>query len=343
MNNWDSKDEQKKCTIDEDLKSIEMTCKRLEIERIHHLNFQSSYWQRVFSPLLKGYQSGSNTPNPDILCNREIKFGDLFDWTMDRGMADYFATGHYARISNNNRAHQLRQAHDLGKDQTYFLAAINLTCLQRTLFPVGTLMKSTVKTDIVREAGLLHLINRKESMGLCFIGKRRRGKFGEFISNFVFEPEPGRIVDFDTGKVLVEVTHKGLPNYTIGQNVSLSGAKSKMYAVSKNQKDNILLVVNDRHHEALWSDTLKVEMGQLNSLNNVADFTSEIYCTIRSVDKCGVKVKRISKNHSGSGYLEIELEKPVFAPCPGQWAVFYSEDEFSSSSGRICLGGGQIR
>lgn len=328
MNNWDAREEEgNNCTIGEDLKSIEMTCKALEISKLHHVNYQSSYWQRVFSPVLSGYQNGDKTPNPDILCNREIKFGELYDWS--RGRADFLATGHYARITCTGNGWLMRQAKDLGKDQTYFLAAINRSCLERTMFPVGNLLKSAVKGALAREAGLDHLFDRKESMGLCFIGKR--GKFRDFMANFVPESEPGAIIDFESGAEIAR--HQGLSNYTLGQNVAVSGAKSRLYLVKKDLHRNALLVVDSLLHPALWTRTFKLaDFGGLGE-NDLRP----LFCCIRSVDKTGTRVRRVSRESDGN--MEVELDDQVYAPCPGQWAVFYTED---GGTGRICLGGGPI-
>lgn len=329
MNNWDSREEEgKNCTISEDIKSIERTCKILDINKLHHVNYQSSYWQRVFSPVLSGYQNGYTTPNPDILCNKEIKFGELYEWAIEgAGGADYLATGHYARIDRNL---VLRQAKDIGKDQTYFLAAINRNCLNRIIFPVGNLLKSTVKTDILRESGLNHLIDRKESMGLCFIGKR--GKFRDFMDNFVPQSEPGPIIEYETGNEIGR--HKGLSNYTIGQNVALSGAKGRLYLSKKDHEHNSLIVVDDQSHPALWTRSFKISSIPID----LKEFT-QITCSIRSVDKIGTKLKSFKRLVD---CVEIELEDFVYAPCPGQWAVFYAQDGLSEKYGRICLGGGEI-
>ena len=325
MNNWDARAEDgKNCTLADDLKSIEQTCKVLEINKLHHVNYQSSYWQRVFSPVLRGYESGEMTPNPDILCNREIKFGELYKWAM--GRADYLATGHYARIDGS----VMRQARDLGKDQTYFLAAIDRKCLEKTIFPVGHLLKAAIKEKIVRESGLSHLVDRKESMGLCFIGKR--GKFRDFMANFVADSEPGPIFKYESAIEIAK--HRGLSNYTIGQNVSVSGAKSRLYLVRKDVERNALIVVDDQMHPSLWTKTLKVA-----SLPELPE-GQIISCSIRSVDKAGTRVKRVDR--SLSGCVEIELADEVYAPCPGQWAVFYAEDGESGECGRICLGGGPL-
>lgn len=335
MNNWDARDEKgKNCTIDEDLKSIEKTCKILEISKIHHVNYQSSYWQRVFSPVLAGYQSGACTPNPDILCNKEIKFGELYEWAVEgSGKADYLATGHYARIQKEI---ELRQALDLGKDQTYFLSAIDRICLKRTIFPVGNLIKSNLKIEILKEAGFNHLIDRKESMGLCFIGKR--GRFQNFMSDFIHQSQPGPVINYETG-IELNQQHKGLSYYTLGQNASLSGVKTRLYVAAKDLSKNALLVVDSLDHPALWTKYLKIS--KFHNFLDVSDAVkrSNIFCSIRSVDKNGIKIKNISKE---SNHLRVELEEAVFAPCSGQWAVFYSDDENAKTCGRLCLGGGPI-
>lgn len=336
MHNWDARIEEEpgnNCTLLEDLRSVEKSCKVLGIEKLHRLNFQSSYWQRVFTPVLTGYQNGNCTPNPDILCNREIKFGELFKWAIGNG-ADLLATGHYARIDDENR---LRQAKDLQKDQTYFLGAIDSKCLERTVFPVGNFMKTRIKTEIIREAGLNHLIDRKESMGLCFIGKRR--KFLDFISNFGSEilSTPGPIFSQETGKEL-SFNHRGLSFYTIGQNVAVSGVKTRLYVSGKDLKRNSLQVVESLNHPSLWKNVLIIPKWSGSEKFKATDV---VYCSIRSVDKLGVRVE--SFREVSNDKLEVKLADRVFAPCPGQWVIFYIEDHKSSTCGRICIGGVPIQ
>ncbi len=157
MHNWDARIEGSDCTLDADWESVQKTCDVLGIEKVYKKNFQSSYWQRVFDPMIEGYTTGKLTPNPDILCNREIKFGELYRWFERETDADMLATGHYARIFDGS----LRQSVDLSKDQTYFLAAVDREKWKRVLFPVGGLQKSVVKGELVREAGLKHLLGRK--------------------------------------------------------------------------------------------------------------------------------------------------------------------------------------
>ena len=194
------------------------------------------------------------------------------------------------------------------------------------------MIKTRLKTEILKEAGLNHLIDRKESMGLCFIGKR--GRFQNFMSIFVPQPLPGPVINLETGTDLGQ-QHNGLSSYTIGQNASLSGVKSKLYVAAKDISKNALLVVGSLHHPALWTKSFKVS--KFNGFK--CEQSTNLFCSIRSVDKTGVKVKSISEE---SIHLIVELEEAIFAPCPGQWAVFYAEDEESKLYGRLCLGGGPI-
>jgi tRNA (5-methylaminomethyl-2-thiouridylate)-methyltransferase len=331
MNNWDVRDEGFACTANEDFISIEKTCKVLGISKVHQVNYQRPYWQRVFMPLLDGYSTGTVTPNPDILCNREIKFGELFEWSM--GRADFLATGHYARILNG----ELRQARDIGKDQTYFLAAINRSCLSSTIFPVGNLMKSDIKSTLLAEASLNHLMDRKESMGICFIGKRK--KFKKFISEFVPDSISGPMINLDSGLVYENHFHSGLASYTLGQKVAIGGVRNKLYVGKKDLDRNALLVVDRLDHPSLWSD--KIYIKNCEKLTNSINGYSCLYCSIRSVDKRGSKVRKIEKLPDR---ILVELEDRVFAPCEGQWAVFYAEDSHASTNdmGRICIGGSEI-
>ena len=346
MNNWDARmEEGTNCTLAADFESVEKTCRIVGIDKVHRLNFQSSYWQRVFTPVLTGYQSGNWTPNPDVLCNREIKFGELFEWAIGGGgTSDLLATGHYARINVDcdNRS-LLRQARDLNKDQTYFLGAVDRKCLERTIFPLGNLMKTHVKIDLVLEAGLKHLIDRKESMGMCFIGKRR--KFQDFIDEFgpKLSVTPGSIVCLETGNELVS-KHKGLSFYTIGQNVSISGSKTRLYVAGKDLERNSLQVVNSLNHPSLWKNVFTVtKWSGFDELKLKLKMNGNcIYCSIRSVDKTGVRVKSFEVICDDKLQVYLEDYNFVFAPCPGQWAMFYAEDDKSETLGRICLGGSQI-
>lgn len=334
MHNWDARDEVRagKCTLDADWQSVQKTCEILKIDNLHRVNFQSSYWQRVFSPIVDGYASGRETPNPDILCNREIKFGDLFQWAMDVVKADALATGHYARIFNN----QLRQSLDIGKDQTYFLSAVNASSWSRTIFPLGNVFKSQVKSELVKEANLHHLIGRKESMGICFVGKR--DEFPLFIGQFIDDSvKSGPIVLLDSGQRLPE-SHKGLSFYTIGQSARIGGAGKRLYVAKKCPEENVLYVVDRQDHPVLYTPTIAVKNSHL--VTKLHDYLHlRLYCSIRSNDKSG---SRLLSVHKEGERIIINLEHPLYAPCSGQWAVFYAEDEHTKTRGKLCLGGAPI-
>ncbi len=337
MHNWDARDElgTGHCTLDSDWESVQKTCKVLKIDKLHRVNFQSSYWQRVFDPIIEGYAGGKETPNPDILCNREIKFGDLFKWATDEVKADALATGHYARIFHD----QLRQSHDLGKDQTYFLSAVNRKCWSKTVFPIGGILKSQVKENLVKEAKLNFLIGRKESMGICFVGKR--DKFKSFLGQFISSKpdEPGPIINIDTNQYILE-PHKGLSFYTLGQSARVGGAGRKLYVARKSHQDNTLYVVDRQDHSLLnrYSIVIKNDQSLLKSLKTLSPYP--IFCSIRSSDKIGSLVTSVDE---ADGCFTINLRDPVYAPCPGQWAVFYAEDEQTHLNGRLCLGGSPIK
>ncbi len=337
MHNWDARDElgAAYCTLDADWESVQKTCEILKIEKLSRVNFQSSYWQRVFDPIIQGYSTSIETPNPDILCNREIKFGDLFRWAFEELKVDALATGHYARILNNH----LRQSADISKDQTYFLAAVNQACWSQTIFPVGDVLKAQVKGSVVREAKLDHLIGRKESMGMCFVGKR--DKFKTFLDQFISscKNEPGPIVHFDSNRPLLE-QHKGLSFYTLGQSARVGGVGKKLYVARKCSQDNTLYVVDRQDHPLLLSKLISIRFNQnlVNSLRKNSRFA--IFCSVRSNEKFGSQVADIEESTEG---IDVHLKHPVYAPCSGQWAVFYAEDELSKGHGRLCLGGSQIK
>lgn len=345
MNNWDGAGDEG-CMGNVDFDSVRESCRVLGIAKLHRVNYQSAYWQRVFAPVVRGYEGGALTPNPDVLCNREIKFGCLYRWAVEEEGADLLATGHYARLSlgdssvtGSSMAGELRQSRDLCKDQTYFLAAVDRTRLGRVLFPMGELYKKTdVKGRLVHEAGLEHLRDRRESMGLCFVGKRRC--FQDFIGDYVArgELEPGRIVCLDTGRVY-SGTHRGVAFYTLGQSVAVSGARSRLYVARKDPASNTLLVVDNLHHRALQRRVLTVESAGVEMLFARMG-RMDIYCVVRSVDKEGVLVESVERAVDGS--IRVSLRESVFAPCPGQWAVFYAHDADAHERGRLCLGGGVI-
>ncbi len=239
MRNWDSNinndflgnpnDFNDICPQEKDYNDALELCKQLDIP-LHRVDFIKEYWDNVFTYFLKELDKG-RTPNPDLLCNKYIKF-DLFIKEAKKLGADYVATGHYARIEGN----RLLRAKDLNKDQTYFLADVKLDAFKNVMFPIGEYTKPEVR-EIAKEAGL-NVAEKKDSTGICFIGERN---FQQFVKNYL-KPNPGNIVDVKTGEVIG--THTGLMNYTIGQrrNVGLSGDDDRHYVCGKDTKKNILYI-----------------------------------------------------------------------------------------------------
>ena len=235
MKNWDQVEEGIPCQAEKDWEDVQRVCDSLGMER-HRVNFVHEYWHDVFETMLEGFRRGV-TPNPDVLCNREIKFKAFFDKALGLG-ATQIATGHYVRVlkSSESSARLLRGS-DPTKDQSYFLAAVSSEALERTLFPVGDLRKSEVKR-IAKEQGLV-TAEKKESMGICFIGKR---KFEDFIGQYVTQvPGELRLVD---GTVVGE--HRGMSTLTIGQGARVGGKSDKLFVFAKDVPRNVIYVAPGR-------------------------------------------------------------------------------------------------
>ncbi|XP_017601501.1 PREDICTED: mitochondrial tRNA-specific 2-thiouridylase 1 isoform X3 [Corvus brachyrhynchos] len=301
MKNWDPLDEQGACSIDRDCEDAYRVCQKLDIP-FHQVSYVKEYWNEVFSDLLKEYELG-RTPNPDILCNKHIKFNYFLHYAMDNLGADAIATGHYARTSledeevfqqKHTRRPQrlfrnrfevrntvkLLQGADLFKDQTFFLSQISQDALRKTIFPLGDLTKSFVK-KIAAEHDLHHVLKKKESMGVCFIGERNFEKFLLEVSNtksvtiFVFfwpsvtvyrkissslwptylEPQPGNFISIEDKKVMGR--HKGWFLFTIGQRARLAGLKDAWFVVDKDVSTGDVYVAPSRDHPALYRDLLR--------------------------------------------------------------------------------------
>ena len=237
MRNWDSNinndilgnpnDTNDICPQEKDYNDAKKVCEFLGIE-LHRIDFIKEYWDYVFTYFLEELKKG-RTPNPDMLCNKYIKF-DLFVKEARRLGADYIATGHYARINGN----KLLRAKDLNKDQTYFLADVNVNNFKDVLFPIGDYTKPEIR-QIAKEVGI-PVFDKKDSTGICFIGERN---FQKFMANYL-KPNPGDIINVETGEKIG--THMGLMNYTIGQrkNVGLSGDEQRHYVCGKDTKKNII-------------------------------------------------------------------------------------------------------
>lgn len=323
MKNWDDTDENGVCTATEDYKDVAKVADQIGIP-YYSVNFEKEYWDRVFEYFLEEYRAG-RTPNPDVMCNKEIKFKAFLDYAMDLG-ADYVATGHYAQVEcdENGVAHMLRGV-DNNKDQTYFLSQLSQEQLAKTMFPLGHMEKSEVRA-IAERAGLA-TAKKKDSTGVCFIGEKN---FKEFLSHYL-PAQKGNMVTLD-GEVKGQ--HDGLMYYTIGQRQGLGiggGGQSQepWFVVGKELETNTLLVGQGFHHEALYADRL--DASEIH-FTTTEDKPKEFRCTAKfryRQQDTGVTV-RLLEDHRA----EVIFDEPVRAITPGQAVVFYDGEE--------CLGGGLI-
>ncbi len=324
MKNWEGDDTDDYCPAAEDLKDVFKVAEALDIP-VHIENFSGEYWENVFEHFLAEYKAG-RTPNPDILCNKEVKFKAFLQHALELG-ADYIATGHYARIQRDNEGTcQLLKGMDNNKDQSYFLYTLQQHQLQKTLFPVGELEKPFVR-EMAEQAGLI-THNKKDSTGICFIGER---KFKDFLQQFI-PAQPGDIVD-EFGHVIGK--HDGLMYHTLGQRKGLGiggghgTGNDPWYAADKNLKTNQLVAVQGKQHPLLQhrflvADTLDWVSGACPPLN------TPLKAKIRyrqEEQPCQIIEK-------SSGTLLVEFQASQLAIAPGQSIVFYNEN--------VCLGGGII-
>jgi tRNA-specific 2-thiouridylase len=320
MSNWDDADDY--CTAADDFQDARRVCDLLCIP-LHRVSFAAEYRERVFAHFLREYAAG-RTPNPDVLCNREIKFGVCLDY-MQRLGASWIATGHYARLQRSAAGMRLLKGADSAKDQSYFLHAVAPGALTKTLFPIGELRKEDVRRQA--HAAGLPVFDKADSTGICFIGER---PFQEFLARYL-RPSPGPI---ETAEGHVVGEHRGLPFYTLGQRSGLrvggraGAAAAPWYVAAKEARRNALVVVQDHDHALLMSDSFDVEQVHWVGAAPTADFECAVKTRYRQADQaCAVKV-------SPDGHLRVSLERPARAVTPGQYAVFYGGDE--------CLGGGVI-
>ncbi len=300
------------CPQEVDYNDALATCKLLDIP-LHRVDFIKEYWDYVFSYFLEELKKG-RTPNPDLLCNKYIKF-DLFKKEAKRLGADFIATGHYAKTKDGH----LYRSKDLNKDQTYFLAQVSKEQLEDVLFPIGDLTKAEVRS-IAKEINL-NVADKKDSTGICFIGERN---YQAFIENYL-KPNPGPIVDVKTKEVIG--THTGLMNYTIGQrrNVGISGDEMRHYVCGKDVEKNILYVAFG-DSEYLYSDGCT-----LDSINFISDERPSS-CTAKFRYRGSDYPVNLTYNSDGTIY--VSYPEKVKAVTPGQACVFYLDNE--------CLGSGII-
>ncbi|WP_087678134.1 tRNA 2-thiouridine(34) synthase MnmA [Garciella nitratireducens] len=321
MKNWDESDEDGVCTATEDYEDVQAVCNQIDIP-YYTVNFEKEYWDRVFTYFLEEYKKG-RTPNPDVMCNKEIKFKAFLDYALKLG-ADYIATGHYCQVDFQEGEYRLLRGADLNKDQTYFLCALNQYQLSKSLFPIGHLNKKQVR-QIAEEYGL-KTAKKKDSTGICFIGERN---FREFLSRYL-PAQPGEIRTLD-GEV--KGRHSGLMNYTLGQRRGLGiggeGTGEPWFVVDKDLENNILYVVQGDKHPALYSYGLIAnEVNWISKKEKPFSFECTAKFRYRQPDQ-KVKVQLLENNS-----CKVIFDQPQKAVTPGQVVVFYQ--------GQVCLGGGII-
>ncbi|WP_281524161.1 tRNA 2-thiouridine(34) synthase MnmA [Dolosigranulum pigrum] len=325
MKNWDDTDENGVCTATEDYKDVQAVANQIGIP-YYSVNFEKEYWNKVFEYFLDEYKKG-RTPNPDVICNKEIKFKAFLDYAMDLG-ADYVATGHYARVERDDdgTVHMLRGV-DSNKDQTYFLNQLSQDQLQRVMFPLGEMEKPDVR-QLAEEAGL-KTADKKDSTGICFIGER---DFKEFLMNYL-PAQPGEMQTLD-GDVVN--THDGLMYYTIGQRQGLGIGGSKEYGnepwfvIGKDLERNVLLVGQGFHHEHLYATHLEASDF---SFTVKAPAEAEFRCTAKFRYRTDDVPVTIKMNNDRTEAI-VEFDESQRAITPGQAIVLYDGEE--------CLGGGTI-
>ncbi len=320
MKNWDETDEDDVCTAEEDYQDVRRVCDQIGIP-YYTVNFEQEYWERVFTYFLEEYKAG-RTPNPDVVCNKEIKFKAFLEKALDLE-ADYLATGHYARIEREHGQCRLLRGVDNNKDQSYFLCMLDQKQLQRALFPVGDMTKEEVRASAAREA--LLTAEKKDSTGICFIGER---KFKEFLQRFLpAQPGPIRRVD---GRTVGR--HDGLMYYTLGQRkgLGIGGPGEPWFVVDKDLDSNVLYVDQGQDSDALYSHGLMASQASWIAGQPPAEdtFRATAKFRYRQPDQ-GVDVYVRS-----GGKLFVVFDEPQRAITPGQAAVFYE--------GQYCLGGAII-
>jgi tRNA-specific 2-thiouridylase len=324
MKNWEEDDTDEYCSAAQDLQDAQAVCDKLGI-KLHTINFAAEYWDNVFEHFLEEYRAG-RTPNPDIMCNKEIKFKAFLEFAAEDLGADFIATGHYCLRRDVDGKAQLLRGLDTNKDQSYFLYAVGEQQIAKTLFPVGELEKPEVRRIAEEQDLVTH--NKKDSTGICFIGER---KFTEFLQTYL-PAQPGDIV---TPENEVIGQHQGLMYHTLGQRKGLgigglqNSNENPWYVVGKDMEKNRLLVAQGADHPALFS------YGLLAKQCDWVDRTPR-----KESFKCTVKTRyrqadiRCTVNPIDDDTLEVIFDQPQAAVTPGQSAVFYLDE--------VCLGGAII-
>lgn len=340
MKNWEEDDGTEYCTAMDDLADAQAVCDKIGMT-LHTANFAMEYWDRVFEHFLAEYKAG-RTPNPDILCNKEIKFKAFLDYALTLG-ADYIATGHYTRRSvnytneNGETVAQLLRGLDTNKDQSYFLHAVGGDKIAKTLFPVGELEKPVVRQ--IAEQHDLATAKKKDSTGICFIGERR---FKDFLQQYLPAQKGDIVTDDGAGKEQIIGQHDGLMYYTLGQRggIGIGGVKDRpeepWFVLAKDLDNNRLIVGQGHDHPMMQSGELTAyKMDWVDGVAPKDIFTSnglrcmaksryrqpDQACCVFAIDEQGLQVRAV-------------FDDPQRAVTPGQSAVFYIDE--------VCLGGGVI-
>lgn len=319
MKNWDEDDGTDYCTAAEDYADAQKIAERIGIE-LDSINFAAEYWERVFAEFLRDYEAGY-TPNPDVLCNREIKFGLFVDYVEQLGVRT-IATGHYARGEGRDETFELFRAADLAKDQTYFLSCVPRLRLGQCLFPLANHTKTQVRQ--MAKCNGLHVSEKKDSTGICFIGERR---FNELLERYI-RHKPGEIVDAK-GRILGE--HIGLAYYTFGQRKGLAiggkqDAREAPWYVMEKLEDSNRLVVTQNQNELMNYELEAIDVNWL-----VDDPSQHVNCQamVRYRQPPAPCEYSIERNN-----IRIRFDSPQRAVTPGQFVVLYQDDK--------CLGGARI-
>ena len=316
MKNWEERSElSQNCSAAKDWQDVSRICSKLDIP-YYSMNFTEEYYEKVFTPFLEDYKKGL-TPNPDILCNKEIKFKAFFDKAMELG-ADYVATGHYCHTKDG----QLVKAKDGNKDQTYFLYAIDGKCLDKVKFPLGQLEKPEVRA-LAKEHGLC-TFDKKDSTGICFIGERN---FRDFMGQYI-KKEEGNFCLLD-GTVVGK--HQGTSFYTLGQRrqLGLGGEGSRWFVIKKDLEKNIVYVTREEKHPLLYSDAILIDdLTWLHDSPSPLPYRCSAKIRYRQADQ-NCTILKIQE-----GKALVHFDEPQKAVAVRQSVVFYDGD--------VCLGGGLV-
>lgn len=324
MKNWEEDDDTEYCSAAADLADAQAVCDKLGIELLT-INFAAEYWDNVFEHFLEEYKAG-RTPNPDILCNKEIKFKAFLEYAAEDLGADYIATGHYVRRRDINGTTQLLRGLDSNKDQSYFLYTLSHDQVAQSLFPVGELEKPEVRR-IAEQLGLI-TAKKKDSTGICFIGER---KFRDFLARYL-PAKPGPIMTVDGQEI---GQHDGLMYHTLGQRKGLKiggtreGSDEPWYVVDKDVENNILIVAQGHQHPRLMSAGLIAQ--QLDWVSR-EPLTQPLRCVVKT--RYRQEDIPCTVTPLGDDKISVRFDNPVAAVTPGQSAVFYQDE--------VCLGGGVI-